>query len=45
MVVTEHGEPVAVVLSIEDFQGMQETLEILSDPELRARLEEGMTVT
>jgi antitoxin YefM len=41
-VVTKNGKPVAVVLSIEDFQGMQETLEILSDPAVRAELEEGI---
>jgi PHD/YefM family antitoxin component YafN of YafNO toxin-antitoxin module len=40
--VTKNGKPVAVVLSIEHFEGMQETLEILSDPEVRAELEEGL---
>jgi antitoxin YefM len=39
--VTKNGKPVAVVLPIEDFEAMQEALELLSDPEARAELEEG----
>ncbi len=30
-VVTKHGRPVAVMLSVDDYEGLLETLEILSD--------------
>jgi antitoxin YefM len=32
VVITKHGRPAAVVLSIEDLEGLEETLELLSDP-------------
>lgn len=38
VVITKHGRPAAVVLSIEDLEGLEETLEILSDPALRRRI-------
>ena len=31
VVITKHGRPAAVVLSIEDLEGLEETLELLSD--------------
>jgi antitoxin YefM len=31
VVITKHGRPAAVVLSIEDLEGLEETLDILSD--------------
>jgi antitoxin YefM len=34
VVVTKHGQPAAVILSVEDLESLEETLEILSDPEL-----------
>lgn len=37
---TKHGKPVAVMLSIEDYEGLVETLDILSDPEAMARIRE-----
>lgn len=38
VVITKHGRPAAVVLSIEDLEGLEETLEILSDKPLMRRL-------
>jgi len=37
-VITKHGRPAAVVLSIEDLEGLEETLEILSDPRALKRI-------
>jgi prevent-host-death family protein len=34
--VTKNGSPVAVILAVEDFESLMETLEILSDPEARS---------
>jgi len=34
IVITKHGRPAAVMLSVEDLQSLEETLEILSDPAL-----------
>ena len=33
-VITRNGEPAAVILSLNDYESMNETLEILADPEL-----------
>ncbi len=38
VVITKHGRPAAVVLSIEDLEGLEETLDILSDQALVSRL-------
>lgn len=38
VVITKHGRPAAVVLSIEDLEGLEETLEILSDQRLMRRV-------
>ena len=38
VVITKHGRPAAVVLSIEDLEGLEETLEILSDPAALRRI-------
>lgn len=38
VVITKHGRPAAVVLSLEDLEGLEETLEILSDPALMRRI-------
>jgi antitoxin YefM len=32
VVITKHGHPSAVIMSIEDLESLEETLEILSDP-------------
>ncbi len=34
VVITKHGRPAAVMLSIADLESLEETLEILSDPAL-----------
>jgi len=36
--VTRNGTPVAVILAIEDYESLMETLEILSDPEAVAEI-------
>ena len=33
-VITRNGEPAAVIMSLDDYESMNETLEILADPEL-----------
>jgi prevent-host-death family protein len=38
VVITKHGRPAAVVLSIEDFEGLEETLDLLSDPRMMRRI-------
>ena len=40
VVITKHGRPAAVMLSLEDLESLEETLAILSDPELTAALRE-----
>lgn len=41
VVITKHGRPAAVVLSIEDLEGLEETLSVLSDPKLMRRVRQG----
>jgi antitoxin YefM len=48
-IITKHGRPAAVVISVEEYESMVETLEILSDPSLvedifRSKLEESQAV-
>lgn len=38
VVITKHGRPAAVVLSVQDLEGLEETLEIFSDTQLMRRL-------
>lgn len=38
VVITKHGRPPAVVLSIEDLEGLEETLDVLSNPGLVRRI-------
>lgn len=38
VVITKHGRPAAVVLSVEDLEGLEETLEILSEARLVRRI-------
>lgn len=40
VVITKHGRPSVVLLSLEDLESLEETLEILSDPRLMAALRE-----
>lgn len=36
IVITKHGQPSAVIVSIEDLESLEETLDILSDPKALA---------
>ena len=38
VVITKHGRPAAVVLSVEDLEGLEETLDVLSDKPLNRRV-------
>lgn len=38
VVITKYGRPAAVVISVEDLEGLEETLDILSDPKLMRRI-------
>jgi prevent-host-death family protein len=38
VVITKHGRPAAVMLSVEDLEGLEETLEILSNARLMRRI-------
>lgn len=38
IVVTKNGKPAAVLLSYEEYESLKETLEILSQPELRRQI-------
>jgi antitoxin YefM len=40
IVITKHGRPAAVMLSLEDLESLEETLAVLSDPELVAAIRE-----
>ena len=40
VVITKHGRPAAVMLSLEDLESLEETLAVLSDPELTAAIRE-----
>jgi antitoxin YefM len=37
-IVTRRGKPVCVMMSVEDYEAIVETLDILSDPKLAARI-------
>lgn len=41
-VVTRHGKPVVVMLGIEDYASLIETLDILTDPQAMAGVKRGM---
>lgn len=41
VIITKHGRPAAVLVSIEDLESLEETLAILSDPQLLAEVREG----
>jgi prevent-host-death family protein len=38
VVITRNGEPAAIMLSIDDYESMTETMEILQDPKLSAEI-------
>lgn len=39
--ITRHGRPVAVLISVDELESIEETLDILSDPEEVAAIREG----
>ena len=41
-VVTRHGKPVIVMLSMEDYEALMETLDILADPEAKKGIRQGI---
>jgi len=43
VVITKYGRPAAVVVSIEDLESLEETLEILSNPSLTAEIRDAET--
>ena len=40
IVITKHGRPAAVILSVDDLESLEETLEIMSNPQLMADIRE-----
>lgn len=38
VVITKHGRPAAVVLNVEDLEGLEESLDVLSDPKILRRI-------
>ena len=42
-VITRRGKPVAVMMSMDDYESLMETLDILADPEATARIRKGET--
>jgi len=41
--ITRNGRPVAMIVAIDDIEGLEETLEILSDRDLMRKIRAGMT--
>ena len=41
--ITENGSPVAVLLAVEDYESLMETIETLSDPEARSAIRQAET--
>ena len=42
VMITKHGRPAAVLISIDDLESLEETLEVLGDPVLMASIREGL---
>jgi prevent-host-death family protein len=42
IVITKNGRPAAALISIDDLESMEETLDVLSDPELMAGIRESL---
>jgi antitoxin YefM len=40
IIITKNGRPAALLMSVEDYEGLLETLEVLSDPEAMRQLRE-----
>jgi prevent-host-death family protein len=45
VVVTRNGHPAAVLISLDDLEGLEETLAILSDPQLLAEVRDGRALS
>ena len=41
-IVTKNGKPAAVVVGYDEWEGLKETLEIMSDPKLMKRIKKGI---
>ena len=41
VIITRHGRPAAVLVPVDEYEALEETAEILSDPETLAAVEEG----
>jgi antitoxin YefM len=41
-VITKNGKPAVVLISVEDLESLEETLEILTDPKLVAAIRKGL---
>ncbi len=42
VVITKHGRPAAVVVSIEDLESLEETLDVMSKPQLLAEIRDSL---
>lgn len=42
VLVSRHGKPAAVLVPLDEYEALEETAEILSDPDALAALEEGL---
>ena len=42
LLVTRHGRPAAALVPVDEYEALEETAEILSDPDAIAALEEGL---
>jgi len=42
VVITRSGRPAGVLISVDEFEGLMETLEILADPEMAAAVRRGL---
>lgn len=43
VVITKHGRPVAVVVSVDDLESLEETLDVLSRPKLLAEIRDSLS--
>ncbi|WP_117209018.1 type II toxin-antitoxin system Phd/YefM family antitoxin [Allorhizocola rhizosphaerae] len=43
VVITKNGRPAAVLIAYEDLESLQETLEILSDPDIAREIRDALT--
>ena len=43
VVITKHGRPAVVVVSIDDLESLEETLDVMSRPKLLAQIRDGLT--